>query len=66
MGFLGRDGNEDDDDDDVVAVEEEVEAAISSAPRTRAASRITFVSTIQVKALPCGPPDARPEGPLSN
>lgn len=63
MGVLGWDGGV---DDDVEAAEEEVEVVISSAPRTRAASRIAFVSTTQVKALPYEPPDARPEGPLSS
>lgn len=63
MGFLGWDG---DVDDDVEAAEEDVEIVISSAPKTRAASRIAFVSITQVKALPCEPPDLRPEGPLSS
>ena len=36
------------------------ELRTSSAPRMRAASRMAFVSTIQVKLLPYLPPDARP------
>lgn len=44
--------------------EDVAEESTSSAPRTRHASRMAFVSRIQVKALWYLPPEAKPWGPL--
>ena len=47
-------------------VSRDIDSATSSAPRTRFASLIAFVSTIQVNPLLCFPPDAKPSGPPNN
>ncbi len=58
MGFLGV--------DDSFTVLGTKELATSSAPRTRLASRMAFVSTTHLKWFPCRPPEASPCGPPSN